>query len=636
VNTITLLALVLAIGLVVDDAIVMLENIYRHIENGMEPFAAALKGSKEIVFAIIAMTLTLVAVYLPIAFTQGLTGILFRQFALTLAGAVVISGFVALTLSPMMSARLLKPVDKSSRFSQWLDKVVENLMTSYKNLLRKVLAHRPWVVIALLLMVALGWWLHSTMPSELAPTEDRGSIRGIISAPTNSSFEYTNRYAKQIEEIYASIPEAKGYLMSVGFPTTSSAFSILSLKPWNKRERSQQEIVNELRKKFRQVAGLNAFPASSSPFRRGGSSNNGIEMRIMSPSSYANLESLTNSLATEINKYPGILNVDTSMKMDNQQFNIHINRNLAADLGVNLTDISDSIETLLGGKVVTSFDFDGQGYNVMLQMQRKDLKDLQGLDKIYVRSIDNKMIPLSTLINVTPEVGPVMLPHFDRLRSDDISADVAPGYTVGEVVTYLRAFMKTHLPNNAKYTFSGSVKDFLQSHNRMNMIFLLALAFFYLVLAAQFESFIDPFIVLLSVPLSIVGGLFVLRLAGGTLNIYSQIGLVTLIGLVAKHGILITEFANQMRAEAKDNYTAVVEASALRLRPILMITCAMVLGALPLALAGGAGAISRQQVGWVIVGGMSFGTFFSLFVAPTAYIYLAKYQRKNRFLTESV
>lgn len=624
INTITLLALVLAIGLVVDDAIVMLENIYRHMEKGMSAFDAAMKGSKEIVFAIVAMTLTLVAVYLPIAFTQGLTGTLFRQFAVTLAGAVLISGFVALTLSPMMCARLLRQVDHTNRYTRWLDKYFAIFMNKYKRTLEKVLHHKVWVFVCLIVLAILGGFIYSSMPSELAPTEDRGTIMGIIQAPTNSSFNYTEKYAQQIENLYASIPEGRTYLMSVGFPNPSQAFSILSLKPWSQRSRSQQQIAQQLGKSFQKIPGVNAFPVNPAPFRRGGSSSTSVQLRVMSSSSYQSLDYLVKNFIAQLSNYSGLTNLDSSIQMNNQQFNIEINRNIAADLQVNLNDVSTAIATLLGGKNESTFEFDGQNYDVILQMKRNDLKDLQGLDKIYVRSATSNMVPLSSLISIKPVVGPVMLPHYNRLRSDEISANIAPGYSIGQVVSYLNSFMKAHLPANAKYAFSGAVKDYLQSHSRMEMIFLLALAFIYLVLAAQFESFIDPFIVLLSVPLSLVGGLFVLKLAGGTMNIYSQIALVTLIGLIAKHGILITEFANQLRDEGKDKMHAITEATALRLRPILMTTGAMVLGALPLALATGPGAVSRQQVGWVIVGGMLFGTFFSLFVVPSAYLYLSK------------
>lgn len=628
INTITLLAMVLAIGLVVDDAIVMLENIYRHIEQGKSPMQAALIGSKEIVFAIIAMTLTLVAVYLPIAFTQGLTGILFRQFALTLAGTVVISGFVALTLSPMMSARLLRPATKVGRFNAWLDKQLHRLTMFYQFILSATLKARWLVVVLLIVFAVIGGWVYKQMPSELAPKEDQGYIMGIISAPTNSSFKYTNSYAKKIEQIYASVPEARGYFMSVGGNAPASAFSILSLKPWGERTRSQDQIAASLRKQFMSIPGVNAFPVSPTPFRRHSSGNGAVELRIMSSASFDELRQLVNNLKEQLLEFPGITDVESSLQMDNQQFDIEINSSLAADLGVSFSDIQAAIATLLGGNTVTNFDYDGQSYDVILQMKRTDLKDFSGLDNVYLRSATNKMIPLTSLITIKSTVGPVNLPHYNRLRSDEISADVAPGYTVGQVVNYLQAFLKTHLPSDASYTFSGSVKDYLQANSRIQLIFLLALAFIYLVLAAQFESFIDPLIVLLSVPLTIVGGIVVLHLAGGTMNIFSQIGLVTLIGLIAKHGILITEFANQLRAQGKSKQQAIIEAASLRLRPILMTTGAMVLGALPLALASGAGAASRQQIGWVIVGGMSLGTFFSLFVVPVAYSFLSINPRK--------
>jgi len=631
INTITLLAMVLAIGLVVDDAIVMLENIYRHIENGMAPFAAALKGSKEIVFAIIAMTLTLVAVYLPITFTPGVTGVLFRQFALTLAGTVVISGFVALTLSPMMSARLLRPIDNDTRYAQWLERFAAKLMGTYRYLLTRALQHRLWIVVILLVLALLGGWLYSKTPTELAPMEDRGEIYGAINGSSNSSFTYVDHYVQQIEDIYARMPQVNNYLMMVN---ANEAHSILLLKPWDQRQMTQKQISEQLQKEFNNIPGVEAYAVGASPLSSGSNSKGDIGFYIMSSISYENLLHLSVNLAVKLLKYPGLRNIRTNMHMDQQQFNISINRDLAASLHVGLNTISNTIATFFGGSKASKFEFDGRNYDVIVQMQRKDLKDLQGLDKIYLRSSDDnhEMIPLSRLVNVTTTQSMASLPHYKRLRANLIMAQLAPGYTVGQVVDYLQKFMKANLPANASYVFSGATEKFLQSHSHMQMIFLLALAFIYLVLAAQFESFIDPLIVLLGVPLSIVGGLLVLRAAGGTLNIYSQIALVTLIGLIAKHGILITEFANQLRAQGKDIYDAIVEASAMRLRPILMTTAAMALGALPLALASGAGAASRHQVGWVIVGGILVGTFFSLFVVPTAYIYLARLQRTPRFI----
>jgi multidrug efflux pump len=628
INTVTLLAIVLAIGLVVDDAIVMLENIYRHIEEGMPPYEAALRGSKEIVFAIIAMTITLAAVYLPITFTTGLTGTLFSQFAVTLAGTVIISGFVALTLSPMMSARLLQPINHNQGYAKWLDTRLTKMMLDYKQFLQHVLQNRWLVLLALLIFGIVGWRLFATMPTELMPNEDRAAVIGVMQAPTNSSFTYAEPLGQKIEKIYASIPEMQSYFISIGNSQSYAAYSMLTLKPWAERQRSQDQIIQELKQKFRHIPGMQMTVASPSPLQRGFSSNSAVDIRISSPASYEALHKMTAALAQDLQSYSGMSNIQTSLLLDNQEFNIDINRELAADLHVNIQDITDSIATFLGGQVVGSFEFSSQVYDVLLQLPRPDLKDLSSLQKIYVRSVTNKMIPLSSLVKVTPIVGPLSLPHYDRLRADELTADLAPGYSLGDVITYLQAYLPTHLPSNASYVFTGSSLDFLEAHNRMNMIFLLALIFIYLVLAAQFESFSDPLIVLFSVPLSIVGALLVLRATNGTLNIFSQIGLVTLVGLVAKHGILITEFANQLRAEGMELRTAVVEAAARRLRPILMTTGAMVLGALPLALATGAGAASRQQIGWVIVGGMLIGTFFSLFVVPSAYITFAR-KRKN-------
>jgi multidrug efflux pump len=625
INTITLLALVLAIGLVVDDAIVMLENIHRHIEEGMPPFDAALLGSKEIIFAIIAMTITLAAVYLPITFTNGLTGTLFSQFAVTLAGTVLLSGFIALTLSPMMSARLLKPMNSTKGYSKWLDTQLHRLMLGYKATLEQVLNHRTLILVSLLVIGVLGWRLFATISTELMPTEDRAAIIASIDAPTNSSFAYTNNYAQQIEKIYSTIPEIKNYFMSIGGNQgASGGYSMVTLTPWATRHRSQQQIMQELSQKVKNITGVDVYLGNPSALTRGFSSNNAIDIRISSSADYQTLYALSHSIVKDLQDYPGMINLDTNLEMDNQEFNVAINRVLAADLQVNVQDINNAIATFLGGQVVGYYEFDSQDYDVWLQLKRDDLTDLSGINKIYVRSNAQKMIPLASLVTITPIVGPVSLPHYNRLRADEITGDLAPGYSLGDVLNYLQEFLPNHLPSNASFVFTGSSLDFLQAHNRMNMIFLLAIIFIYLVLAAQFESFSDPFIVLFSVPLSIVGALLVLRLTNGSLNIFSQIGLVTLVGLIAKHGILITEFANQLQAKGMAVREAVVEAAARRLRPILMTTGAMVLGALPLALATGPGAASRQQIGWVIVGGMLIGTFFSLFVVPSAYITFAR------------
>jgi multidrug efflux pump subunit AcrB len=377
---------------------------------------------------------------------------------------------------------------------------------------------------------------------------------------------------------------------------------------------------------------MNAYAVAPSPFQRSQSSNHALTLNLMTAADYQSLQKTANDLSKALASYPGLTNVDAGLSFDNRQFNLVINRNLAADLNVDVNDVTNTIATLLGTAQPTSFEYDGQDYNVEVGMNADSTskQDFSVMDRIYIRNAQNKMLPLASLITVEPVIGPATLEHYNRLRTASLSAEIAPGYSLGDVVSYLQHYLPKNLPTTVQYEFSGAAKDYLDSANRMNLIFGLAMLFIFLTLAAQFESFIDPFIVLLTVPFSIIGGLIALHLTKGSINIYTQIGLVSLIGLIAKHGILITEFANKIRAQGKDIAQAVTEAAVLRLRPILMTTGAMVLGALPLALATGAGSASRQQIGWVIVGGMLCGTFFSLIVIPVAYSYLAKLTRSDR------
>ncbi len=632
INTMTLLALVLAIGLVVDDAIVILENIHRNIEQGLSPFQAAKKGSREIAFAIIAMTLTLVAVYLPITVTQGITGILFQQFAVTLAGAVLISGFVALSLSPMMSARMLVARQQENRYERWLEKCLHKMRAGYKTFLVYILSHRIYIIIILLLLTAAGYISFKTMPTELAPIEDHGYIQGMIQGPTDASFPYMLKYAQEIEHIYATTPGIQDYFMGVGgtWGTMNSAFSIARLLPWNKRNLSQQQISEILRKKMNAIPGVMAFPVLPSPLGQNNSSDHAIEFNILSSVNYPQLHALGDHIVDILKSYPGLTMVRNNLQIDSQQYDIKVNYNLAADLGVDVGDISKALASLLGQNQTTQFDYDGRSYDVLLQLPLAERRDLSILKTIYIRSATTKqMIPLSSIVSIDPYVGSLSLSHYNRMRVDTITAEIKPGYKLGDVVQYLQHVGQTLLPSNASYAFTGSLQDFLTERSRMLGVFLLALAIIYLVLAAQFESLVDPLIVLLAVPLSLVGGLFTLKLVGGTINVFSEIALVTLVGLIAKHGILIVEFANQLREQGKARLEAVIEAASLRLRPILMTTGAMVLGALPLALAVGPGSNTRQQIGWVIVGGMLIGTFFSLLVVPVAYSFLSSRHSPN-------
>lgn len=626
INTITLLAMVLAIGLVVDDAIVVLENIYRHMENGLSRMQASIKGSREIVFAIIAMTVTLAAVYAPIGFIHGVTGKIFQPFAFTLAGAVIVSGFVALTLSPMMCSKMLASTKTQGRYANWVDTVFTKLVDTYKRTLESVLHYRRWVVVTVVVIAAIGFAIFKLLPAELAPPEDEGAVIGIITAPNDSSFDYTDRYAKQVEALYSGLPGVENYFMNVGDPD-NEAFSIVVLKPWGERP-SQQQVAQELAPKMRAITGVDAFPVSPSPLGIKQQGNHALRVMIMTTGTYDSLNKTMQSLVKKLSDYPGLVGVDHQMKMNSSQYEVKINRDLAAEMHVSMTDIAQAMSVMMGGDQSQTFDYGGESYKVIVQMADKNLRSLAALQRIYVRNSQGEMLPLSSVVTGKSVVGPLDLRHYNRMRSDVLTAELAPGYDIGQVVTYLESALPNDLPDSDQFAFSGAAKQYLESSGRMGMAFGLALIFIYLVLAAQFESFVDPAIVMVSVPLCIVGALFVLWLTSNSLNIYSNIGLVTLIGLIAKHGILITEFANQLRAEGKDKMDAIMTAAALRLRPILMTTAAMVLGAIPLAFASGAGAAARHQVGWVIVGGMLFGTFFSLFVVPVGYSYLAQSQKK--------
>ena len=628
INTLTLLAMVLAIGLVVDDAIVVLENIHRHIEQGMSPLRAAFVGSREIAFPVIAMTLTLAAVYAPIGFMQGTTGKLFTEFAWTLAGAVLVSGFVALTLSPMMCAHLLKahsPQQHHSRLYNVIERGLEGLNQGYGRLLQRVL--RAWwlVLVVLAAMLALCAWLFLGLRSELAPTEDTGTIVGSINGPDGATLGYTSRYAKQLEEAYASIPEANRYMVIVGFPTVAQGLSFMKLEDWDERERSQFEIRDELLPKLQDIPGVRAFPINRPPLGQS-ARNQPVNFVIRSSLEYAELQPYVEQLLAEVRDYPGLESLDSDLKLNTPQLKVTVNREQAVAVGTDVATIGRSLESLFGSRQVTRFKQNGEQYDVLVQLQDVDRSNPDDLNRVYVRGRDGSMVQLSNLIEVRETVAPRELNHFNRLRAVTVTANVGSGYTLGQALDHLEERARTIFPPDTQFDYTGTSRDFKESESGVALIFVLALVFIFLVLAAQFESFLDPLIILFSVPLSMAGALLALTLFGGTLNIYSQVGLVTLIGLITKHGILIVEFANHLLREGRELGEAVLEAALQRLRPILMTTGAMVLGAVPLAIASGAGAESRQQIGMVIVGGLLVGTFFTLFVVPTLYMLLRRWR----------
>ncbi|MBE0505409.1 MAG: efflux RND transporter permease subunit [Marinospirillum sp.] len=628
INTLTLLAMVMAIGLVVDDAIVMLENIYRHVEEGMHPIQAAFKGSREIAFAIIAMTTTLVAVFVPLAFTEGRTGQLFAEFALALAAAVVVSGFVALTLSPMMCSRLLKH-ENHGKFYYFGERILEKMNNGYRTLLLLSLKVRP-LMLGLGLACLVGtYFAFNALTSELAPMEDRGTLVGFGVGPEGSTTEFLDKYSRQLEGVFASVPEVERYFVITGlFPTESNILSFVGLQDWDERKRSAQDIAAEIQPRlFAGIPGIMAFPVlpaslGQSPIARP------VQLVIQSTGDFADLDRLANAVLGKIFADGRLSNPDVDLKLNKPELRLDVDRDKAASLGIGLDVIARSLETLLGGRTVTRYTVGSRQYDVVVKVEDADRATPQDLASIHVRSQSGEMVPLSNLITIREEVAPRELKHFNKLRSVTLQANLTPGLSQGDALEWVRQLTEETAAEmgitGILFDYDGSSREFMNSGNTLMVTFLLSLVFIYLVLAAQFESFRAPLVIMLTVPLAILGALVTLMLIGGTLNAYSQIGLIALIGIITKNGILITEFANQQREQGLAMMDAVVEASVLRLRPILMTSLAMILGCLPLALATGAGAESRQQIGWVIVGGMSFGTILTLFVVPTVYSYVVR------------
>jgi multidrug efflux pump len=622
VNILTLLALVLAIGLVVDDAIVMLENIHRRIEDGMKPMDAAFAGSREIAFAVIAMTLTLAAVFAPLAFMGGNTGRLFSEFALAVSCAVLVSGFVALTLTPMMCSKLLQASSHGEeQHSLW-----DGFVGLYRKALLLCLKGRWLVVLVLIGVASAAGWLFQMLNSELSPIEDRGSIFAVISAPEGATMDYTESYARQIESFLTPIPEIGTYFMVVApgleRPNpVNSAIAFIRLKPWSERQRSQQEIAKQLIPSFMGLPGVMAFPLNQ-PSLGQSFRNPPVQFVIQGPS-YEELDQALDSFMAKAAQFPGLVNLDTDLKLNKPQLSLDVNREKAAAIGIEVEDIGRALQTLLGGRQITRYKQAGQQYDVILKLGDEARATPADLNEIYLRARDGKLVPLGNLASVRENAAAKELNHFNRMRAVVVSASIAPGFALSQALDHLAKTAKETLPANFKTDLAGQSREFAESGKALYLTFGFALVFIYLVLAAQFESFRDPLMIMLTVPLAITGALLSLNLTGGTLNVYSQIGMVMLIGLITKNGILIVEFANQLQEQGRTAAEAVLEAAVLRLRPILMTSLTMILGAVPLALATGAGAESRQQIGWVIVGGLAVGTVFTVFVIPVVYTLLA-------------
>ncbi len=630
-NTFTLLSMVLAIGLVVDDAIVVLESIYRRIEDGMEAFKASLIGIREISFSIIAMTLTLVAVYAPIALSKGKTGKFFTEFALTLAGAVLISGFAALTLSPMMCARMLKrdphhnlpstTTYQTFKSGIWLDWIE----TAYMRLLHSVIDkafRRIMVITSGVLFALLGVAIYYTLPGEMFPREDQGQISIEGQASQTATLEHTDRYVKEVDSILATYPEIERRVTQVNNPTYDIFIQLA-----DDRKRSTADIEKDLKTRLQGIAGIDMKIETGSV---SGEKSNVVQFVVQANKTYREVRELAENLSRRLNQYSFVDAILSNIHADAQDYTVSIMRGIVASLNIDLENIADTIETLLRGRKTGTFKKEGRLYDVMVEIADVNKQTPEDITNLFVKGGDKQesLVPLAELVKVYARTSPMEIYRYNRLRSVSFSLKLQNGVGLMEGITKVKETAKEILPRDARIDWTGETRRYLSESQNIILIFGLALCFIYFVMAAQFESWIDPFIIMLSVPLSLAGAVVTLAMIeNGSINLYSQIGFVTLIGLITKHGILMVDVANRLRDEGKDRLAAIIEASKMRLRPILMTTFAMVLGAVPLALASGAGSESRRQIGWVIVGGMSVGTLFTLFVLPAFYYYLARRKR---------
>lgn len=628
INLLTLLSLVLAIGLVVDDAIVVLENVHRHIEEGLSPFKAALEGAKEIAFPVIAMTITLAAVYAPIGFMGGLTGALFKEFAFTLACSVIISGIVALTLSPMMCSKILDKNVGHGKFAQAVDRTFDRIKNRYKKWLTGALTYRPVIVVFALTVMFSLVYLYIHTPQETAPEEDQGFFIVYASAPQYATINYTDTYTKVFEDIYKKMPEINDYFIINGSGGPSIAFSGTVLKPWSERK-SAFSLKEPLQNEVNKIAGLQTYVIMP-PALPGGGSGTPIQFVITTTSDFQTLYEVSEKVLAEARKAGIFIFVNNSLMFNKPQTTIDINRAKAAEIGLDMQAIGSSLSSSLAGGYVNFFNLQGRSYQVIPQLDRQYRLTPDQLDKIYVKSKGGLMVPVSTVATLKSQTLPNSLSHFQQLNSATINGVMMPGKTLGDGLDKLEEIAKNTLPKGFSYDYSGQSRQFKQEGNALLFAFVMSIIIIFLVLSAQFESFRDPITVLISVPLSICGALIPLNLGLATINIYTQVGLITLIGLISKHGILIVDFANHLQlSNDLSPMEAVKEAAVIRLRAILMTTAAMVCGVLPLITASGAGAVSRFDIGLVIATGMTIGTCFTLFVVPVMYSFFAEDHRKK-------
>lgn len=626
INVLTILAIILAIGLVVDDAIVVVENCYRHIEQGQKPLQAAIQGSKEIVFPVIAMTFTLAAVFFPIGLMSGLTADLFHQFAFTLAAAVIISGFVALTLSPMMSAHMLKPLEKTPSWFEWVEAKIDKLTDKYVHYLRLAFDKKLWLLGVAVVLILISVVSAVLMPKVLLPTEDTGFIDVSATPPTGVGRSYNLHNDAQLNSVFKGDPAIEANLAYI----QDSPLNQVILKPWDDRKQNIEQVIDRLMKKANST--VSAYGVSMSVR----SADNldlpsGLVLELTTTNN--NLSSLGNTaqkVVKALENYPGVSNVKNSMRRDMLRYNLSIDQNAVVMSGVDYADVTSALSTFLGSNQAAYIKMkDGYTYPIRVQVNEKDLGDFNVLNKLYVMSKSGQQLPLSQFVTIKQVTSESHIKTFMGLDASEITADILPGYSASDVQEFVNSHVPELLQKGQAYQFNGVVKELKDSSKGMQLLFGMALVFIFLILAAQFESFVDPLIILLTVPLCLVGAILTLSVFGQSLNIYSKIGLLTLVGLVTKHGILLVEFANKEQLRGLSAMEAAIESAKSRLRPILMTSLTMIIGSLPLALAVGPGSVGRINIGLVLVGGLILGTVFSLFLVPVAYVAMAKLKEQD-------
>ena len=629
INLMTLLALILAIGLVVDDAIVVLENVDRHIKLGETPFRAAIIGTREIAVPVISMTIALIAVYSPMALMGGITGTLFKEFALTLAGAVFISGIVALTLSPMMTSKLLKGHDKPSKLEERVNRTLTKINNAYTYILGLVMANRKCMLVFAAAIFATLPVLFNSLSSELTPTEDKGAFLAIGSAPSNVNVDYVQAAMAPYQKMLTDTDEVQFAMSISGVPSTNQSLNVVTLKDWKDRSRSQAQVLAELNTKAKAIPEVSvsgfAFPEIET-----GEQGPPIGFVISTSQGYADLANVAGKFLEAMQKSGKFVYSSLDLKFDTAQMHIKIDREKAGTYGITMKQISATLGSFLSAATVERVDIDGRAYKIISQVKREDRLSPQSWDNYYVSAANGTSVPLSSLVSMTLEPQPSSLPRFSQLNSAVISAVPMPGSSIGDAIQWLKDSSKELLPQGYNYDFKGEARQLVQEGNALAVTFVLAVVIIFLVLAIQFESIRDPMVIMISVPLAISGALLALNAfgfvgkAGATLNIYSQVGLITLVGLITKHGILMCEVAKEEQLNhGKNRIEAITEAAKVRLRPILMTTAAMIAGLVPLLYATGAGAVSRFSMGIVIVSGLAVGTLFTLFVLPVIYSYVA-------------